>query len=417
MKIHVWLAVVCCASFIFSSCASAPTIQPQINGLVIAGRFKPALKILEENKEQYGINNRLLYLLDYGLLLHLAGRYEESIPIFEEAKQIYDQLYTASLSKEAAAWLINDYFAPYRGEDFERLMINVFQALNYAALDNIEEALVEARDVDVKLGVINAQYKPDQKNVYKEDAFVRLLMGILYEASGTLEDLDNARISYQKALETYRNDFEPNYDLPAPSILQENIDELDQQKSQGQIYLIHYAGISPIKHQVSLPLPTPDGHLVALAFPFYDKRQYQESISDFKIVTSGDAQESQVTTELAEDIGAIATKNLDNRKARVIAKSVLRAGLKYWAEKNIENRIDKNHGEGSSDWFRYIGSLYNIASEQADLRSWQTLPDQIRLAKLSLDPGEYTVSCGAWAKHVSVSAGQTKFLIVRTANY
>ena len=84
-----------------SSCATAPSIQPQVNGLVVAERFDRALNVLEKNKEGYGKNNELLFLLDKGLVLHLAGRYEESIAVFEDAKLKFEQLYTRSISKGA----------------------------------------------------------------------------------------------------------------------------------------------------------------------------------------------------------------------------------------------------------------------------------------------------------------------------
>ena len=111
------------------SCASAPTIQPQINGLVVAEKFDRAAKLLDSQSQtkSYGSNNELLYLLDRGMVYHLAGNYPESIKTFAAAKQKYDELYTKSLTKIAATWLVNDYNAPYRGEDFERVMINIFQ--------------------------------------------------------------------------------------------------------------------------------------------------------------------------------------------------------------------------------------------------------------------------------------------------
>ena len=39
-------------------------------------------------------------------------------------------------------------------------------------------------------------------------------------------------------------------------------------------------------------------------------------------------------------------------------------------------KLEKSHGKTTSLWFKYISNLYNITSEQADLRSWQTLPHQ-----------------------------------------
>ena len=37
--------------------------------------------------------------------------------------------------------------------------------------------------------------------------------------------------------------------------------------------------------------------------------------------------------------------------------------------------------------FGLLSSIYNFYSEQADLRSWQSLPAQIRVARLFLRPG------------------------------
>ena len=89
-------------------------------------------------------------------------------------------------------------------------------ALNYTAAGHHEDALVEARKVDSKLNVINSRYADDKKNVYKEDAFIRFLMGVLYEAEGEVND---AFISYRKAEEIYRNDYAANYGVSAPSLL------------------------------------------------------------------------------------------------------------------------------------------------------------------------------------------------------
>src|SRR3990167_11162667 len=102
-------------------------------------------------------------------------------------------------------------------------MINIFQALNYCMVGDLDEALVEARQVDSKLSSINNRYKPGEKNAYKEDAFARLFMGIIYEASNTPEDMNNAFISYRKALEIYETDFQENYDVSTPSLLKENL--------------------------------------------------------------------------------------------------------------------------------------------------------------------------------------------------
>lgn len=413
-------------------------LQPQINSLVVAGKYPYALKILENNKDAYGVKNYLLYLCDYGFVLHLAGRYEDSIKVLEEAKKEYDRLYTVSLTNEFMTWLINDNFAPYRGEDFERVLINIIQALNFAVLGDVEEALVEARDVDGTLSLINRQYPPGQKNMYKEDAFARLLMGILYEAHGSYEGINDAFISYQKSLESYTSDYEKNYEVSAPKILIENLlssadyfdeEELQQLKKKfsrqdfislkekakkGEIYLIQYNGLSPIKHAIDIPIPLGDGIIAKLAFPHYDKRIFETQFN--VLVAKGSHQQvNQVAMERVEDIASIAIQSLENRKTRVVAKAMLRSAGKYILEESQADVVRKRHGKDAESGFKYFSSIFNLVSEQPDLRSWQTLPAEIYMGRLILEPGKYQIYLGEReVAHVELSAGDKKFFVIQS---
>ena len=47
---------------------------------------------------------------------------------------------------------------PYYGDDFERAMIHVFNALNYVYLKQLDDALVEARRVDLFLNKLQTDY-------------------------------------------------------------------------------------------------------------------------------------------------------------------------------------------------------------------------------------------------------------------
>lgn len=418
-----------------SSCAGVNKISSQVNDLAVGSRYGQALQILE-NPQKYGNNNQLLFLLDKGLVLHFSGRYQESIAVFEEAKLKYEELYTQSLTKHAGSWLWNDYALPYQGEDFERVMVNVFQALNFAVLGEIDEALVEARDVDSVLDLINDQYQPDQKNVYRQDAFARFLMGIFCESAGNLND---AVISYKLSLQAYANDYQKNYGTPVPRILKENFlavaerfgdpdfgkyqalfGDIDYvsfglKQKKGEIVVVEYQGISPVKIPVEIPLPLPDGYISKMAFARYQKRHNDFSTLELSAFALDGGLVNSSESQLGEDISAIAVKNLDDRKVRVIAKAVVRMTGKYAAEKALEKHVDKQHGQMAADLVRIAGSLYNFFSEQADLRSWQTLPAQIAVGRLILEPGEYELMAGEKKLgKVRLAAGEKKFFIVRT---
>lgn len=401
------LCVVLC-----SGCASSPMIQPQINSLVIGERFDLALKTMDAQQDVYGSRNELLYYLDLGLVSHYAQEYRKSIDAFEKAKRIYDRNYTISISNAASTWVVNDNRAPYRGEDFERALINVFQALNFVALSDMDGALVEARDVDARLRLINQQYSESARNVYREDAFVRMLMGLIYEASGTREGLNDAFISYQKAWEIYQSDYLKNYQLDVPTLLKtqwirvarelgwkedlpkELLKEWnrvsDISRAEARIIVVHYQGLSPIKHQVSIPVPLPNGNVARLAFPKFNARFYPQK--DFVIRAVNETvivQEAQ--TQLVENISRIAQQDFDKKQLQMIAKAVARQAGKQVAIDSMERLAEDKSGKTTGKIVKVAGNLYAWFSEQPDLRSWQTLPAEIRLAVLDVPAGIYTI--------------------------
>jgi len=428
--------------FFIGGCAAANIdLQPRINTLIAAGQFKRAVKTFETQKEAYGPRNELLYYLDKGLCLQIAGQYQESVDAFEKAKTKFEALYTKSLRDIARTWIINDTKAPYRGEDFEHVLVHIFQAINFMALHNRSEALVEARAADGTLKLLNDLYPPGQKNVYREDGFARLLMGILWEGSGNDQDLNDALIAYKKSLEIYQSGV--HHAIP-PGILSENLLAIEEylgvaprdfltttayrtlkdKRQNSEVYLIHYNGLSPIKHPTVIPIPLPGGIISQLAFPKYDNRFYEITHSNFEAQNeSGQLFKSK--TELAEDIEALAQENLKNRRLRVYAKAVLRPAGKYLLEKGLTQKVRKKNNDLAGIAVGGLSIWYNLYSEQANLRSWQTLPAQIRIARFILPPGTYSFK----VKHfgdgesfleennlgkLTLKAGDQKFLIVRT---
>ncbi len=432
---------------VFLSSCGMPAQQPRVTEFTSARNYAEALSCLKDSAG-YGKNNRLLFLLDRGFVEHIGGKYEASIRTFEEAKNYLDELYTKSLTGIAGTWLTNDYSAPYRGEDFEAVLIHIFQAINYAKLNRYDEALVEARQVDTRLGAINSQFAEGQKNTYREDAFARFLMGIFYEAGNLGENVNDAFISYSKAAEIYKSDYLDNYGVELPRLLKQNLlttadymglsefskikeqypqEEffpLDLKRKQAEIYLIHYNGLSPRKAEASLAVPLADGHIVKLAFPRYKEIQYRTDTSQL-VARSSDGRDMQVYTETGEDIGAIAVKNLENRRLRFLAKTSARASGRYLLEKNQEQSIQSKFGDVTAAWFRFFANIFNVMIEKADLRSWQTLPDEIRISRLLIEPGEYEFFAQTFCEDgkllkeiklgvVKVGAGDKKLFIVHT---
>ena len=93
-----------------------------------------AVEFVEQAKGDYQEDNKLLYILDMGMTLHLAGQYQESNKFFEQADEWIERAYTRHIHELPTPFWLNEGAVPYRGDRYEHVFINVIKALNYALL-------------------------------------------------------------------------------------------------------------------------------------------------------------------------------------------------------------------------------------------------------------------------------------------
>jgi uncharacterized protein len=434
-------------SLLFSSCAPTLKQYPRINQYILAGDYDSACRVVEQSKGQYAERNEVLYHLDKGTIHHFAGRYNESNQSLFKAESIMDELYTKSISKEAASFVISDNTVPYRGEDFEMAMVNLFLAMNYAGLGKWEDAAVEARKVDAKLNLINSKYGEEEKNVYKEDGLIRFLMGVFYEGAGEIND---AFISYRKAEEIYRGDYAVNYSVPTPPILIENLltsadnmdfhEEAEQIKKQypdvgflpaeikqtmAEVFIVHYNGLGPEKMEEFFFVPMPDSYVMKIAYPKFVKRGCGISHGEVVLRNTKTGASYSFTTFLMEDIASIAALNLENRIARIKVKAIARATAKYLASVATSAAVEKRQGALAGMLTKMAANIASVATEQADLRHWRLLPAEIRVGRAIVPAGEYSgnirfIASGGdaiYSKEIpffSIGENEKKFFTYRT---
>ncbi len=425
-------------SLFFLSCAGSGEFYQSVDRDVSGGNYLRAAEEVRRNRDAYGEKGSVLYHLDMGLLFHYAGVPDSSdVHLFEAEKEIQD-LYTKSISLAAASVILNDNILPYDGEDFEKVLINVFLALNYAERDQPDEALVEARKVDLKLKELARRY--EEKNTYWEDAFVRYLTGALYENDGELND---AFIAYRQALASYAT-YLKEYETPSPPFLLDDLvrtasllsfeDEADTYRAMGgkeyesttdppgSILVIAYSGKAPIKieQRSSVSVADTSGtlHTFQVALPrFVPRNLFPRTYR--VLLRSGAEFLDSVSTSVAENITAIAGKALGDRLSLVYLKSGGRALLKYLLAEKAKSSMAKS-GDQVGNFLKSVAvDLAVGATERADLRSWRTLPAEIQLARLDVPPGQYAVtvkaSDGGYSianRSVNVRAGRTEFVIV-----
>lgn len=433
---------------------------------------KGADAVVQQAEKEYGEKGRVLYGMDRGMMLHLAGDYQQSNAVLEEAEEELDRLYTRKIRTETLAFMTNDTALPYEGDPFEQVLINVLKALNYAMLGQWQDALVEARRIDHRLNVLSDQTQ--KTNVYRDDGFARYLSGILYESTG---DVNNAFIAYRKAYETF--DAARSWSHTAvPSQLRQDLlrtaealhftQELAEYRSLfpdtkwessvaiqhlAQVIVISYNGRAPRKEDQFLDLPISgdalqlvllnrgvsqfnrqpnrgmdtlfyglNGRVVRVALPRLVPQKTQIAV-DAVSLTPENGSQVMVRSELVNNVTALADKALSERMAGITAKALARAGTKFAAAEGTTRVAEQLAGR---DWGPLVGLVvglvtkgFAVASEEADKRSWQTLPDEIHLGRVWVPPGSYQVRGfhdplnPEGLRTLSLGPGETSVLIQR----
>lgn len=390
---------------VLQGCATHSAGFAKIEQAAASRNLPVALKSLDEFNLTGA--DQTLHHLNKGSLLRFQKDFAGSNRELDTAKRLIEELEATSISEQVASATINDTMKAYEGNASEQLLLYAFEALNYLELGDFDAAAVEARQFDIKHRLI-MEKNPDAK--YLSGAFVRYLNGMVYDAVG---ERDSARIEYQKALDGYEAQKEITGSGP-PAALQ-NAQKMA--RGTGEVVFFLHNGLGPSLAenaiQVANPMPESGATLLRIALPKFVGRPAPVARVE---ISSGSR---TTTSELAEDINAIAEKDLENRLPAITARAVARLVAKNIAVKKTK---EKTKDSGAFGLLMAVGAdIAAIASERADTRSWSLLPGNIQLARLALPPGTHDLKATYYGVNgnvlttrtypaVKVTAGRRVFL-------
>jgi uncharacterized protein len=435
----------CAASSVFSP---YPNQAKEFRTAIDTAKEADALEKLDGKRDSA---DKILYLMERGRVGQLAGLTDGSLTDFGavlEAMDVNEDKASLSLTDRGAqgtSILTNDNAIPYKGEVYERVLVHHYQALNYLGQNDLQGAGVEIRranqyqteaadahnaeiakaEEDARSNNISAN--PDDfaaqfaamdtitgkvKNSF-QNAYTFYLSGLIYEALG--ED-NNAYIDYKKAVEIYPDNQWLQNDvlrLAKRLAMREDYDRYRKQFGReaqsaapgtGTIAVLYEEGFVAAKDQLMLPLPTIHGW-VSVAFPIYNSPwQVPEGLS----VSAGDS--TLGATESIVNVHALAVKSLKEHLPAMLVRQTLRAGAKYAMQKEANDRGGALAG--------ITTQIYNIVSEQADRRSWLTLPRDAQILRSALPSGEHmlTLSAGVQQQTTSVTVQASKITLLHVVN-
>ena len=353
-----------------------------------------------------GVDSRdgVLYLQELGRVRQLSGAIEDSESAFRRAFGHYDEtdaaarLRASSLVSNTGALLVNDNARPYVAPDYERIFAHAYQALNYWRENDVTATAVELRAAANEQRVAAnrrddeiaaAQEAAREEGVQPDDfdshfagldaaagevkasfqnAWTFYLSALFWEAHGEYND---ALVDYKKALEIH----------PDSAMLQEDVARLSRaqdgrvERDKGLVAVVYEQGLVPARRELSLPIPTPHG-LFAVAFPTYSAADKPRPAPLTMAVDDTTAR-----TEVLTDVGGLAARHLREQLPGMLVRQTLRATTKY----NLQKKANDDFGPVGA----ILTQIFNVVSEQADLRSWLSLPAYAQATRLMLPPGEH----------------------------
>lgn len=406
---------------LLTACSTYYQLNYEFNRNFETGQLEEAERVLDENKKAEKSKARLVYFMNKGVVTSLLGQYEESNTYLEKAYLLGED-YHNNYMNIALSLVSNPMVIEYKGEDHEHLMVLYYKAINYLMMGDRESALVECRRLNNKLLQLSDRYTSEFK--FKEDAFVHMLMGIIYDAD---KDYNNAFIAYRNAYRIYEESYSSMFGLNSPDQLKKDLIrtaalmgfDREQQKYEEafgmkyeprvgnppELVMFWNNGLGPVKSEWSINFTVVKGAGGAVtfvneeygfSFPFFLSSDDDSSggLGDLKffrvtfpkyierplmfdnaVIKSA---KGEYPLQIAENVNAIAFKELEQRMVKEFGKSLLRFAIKKAAEESLRK---EDEGLGAA-----LGIL-NAATEKADTRNWQTIPHSIYYARVPLEPG------------------------------
>jgi uncharacterized protein len=338
-KTYFILLFAALVTILSTGCASVPLQRAR--SAYYSGDLAKADNILEGCK---GISDKdiLLCYMEKGIILYYQEQYDKSAEELLKASRFIKDQDQISVTEQSSAVVINDRVITYKGEYSEKLWVHTYLMMDYLMQYKYEDALVEAK---LALEVYDAY-----PGSLSDDRFTRALIALCYE---NMSMPDDARIEYDKLAAVM------GVDKIAPEPMVPGIGELVLFISQGR---------APIKYPTDIVLPPS----TRISIPRYTEEPPSPTVT---VRLDGSALDP---LKISTDIGKVDRKSLNDRSAQYITRQALRVG----AKEAISQKVGENNELSEA-----LVRVFLFLLEEADTRSWEILPGDLTLIRMTLAAG------------------------------
>ena len=398
-------------ALLVSGCAVDRLRLPRFDTEFGAGNYQAARAVAAEQTTGSQPHRALLWQLQQASLDRMLGQYQASNSGFDQCEDAFKFYELENLGvaggKTAATILSNDSLRPYSGEQYDRIMVNVYKALNFAAMGDHENARVEfnralQRQVRAKERFA-AEIARSKREVAAQESSQNAATGSTAQTmespqtqqilSREYTNLDQFRAypdfvnpfatytaglyfllqgDHNKALDILK---EAHGMLPDNPVVAADFAAADaNRKVLGKVYVLFENGVVPAKQEVRVDLPlfifTNHVRYTGIALPKLAMRQRAYPYLD--VVSNGATTRTAPLASMDAVVAAEFKKDLPMVVGRAVASAIAKAALQYVAQKEM------------GDLAGILAAGYSAISTAADQRIWSALPKEFQIAATSM---------------------------------
>ena len=415
---------------VLSGCSGSPlrSYDAELKGTVVqvqAGAIPQALEGLEKNNaSMFASTDKdgkpiiddkdkdILYFLEKGELLNLQSKYREGRDTWLKADEVvrsWEDGYRTNATElldSVGSYLVSDRVRRYDGQDYEKVALSTRLTLNHIMLGDFDNARVEMKKT-VERETLIKSFREKEYDKLKEEGEknqVKTDTKQLGEKGYPMAELDTPEVNqlkngFQNAFSHYLAGYffdvtgepsmaEPGYRnaltlQPDNKLASEGLKNAGKRRAgpnESDVLFVVESGFAPSWKSVTIPLPIPiNKRLVITPLSFPVIKAENKGFVPVNLQAAG----KTLPVETMVNIDTMARRLLKDQLPGIVMRTTVRAIAKSVAQ----DQAAKKGGTAAG----LLVAVASVVTEQADERSWRTLPERISVARAILPYGKQTL--------------------------
>jgi len=450
----------------FTGCQTYNDQRSEVTDALRLGDFETAKEVIAKRANNADEKDKLLWLLEQGAINRITGDLEGSTSALDHAEGLinsFEEQAKVKVGSEAQAILTNQASLPYRGKEYEKIMMNTMKAANFMSsgdygrarvefnrtyqrqqnalefnkkrIEKDKEAIEAAKQGELELNGRSAKYDAEAamedpsvsaktqqilsevegrlstNQAYADyvNPFAVFLEGVFFmNASLVQNDAERALKNFQRLTSMCTNPFvEQDLKLAESLVNGERITPVT--------YVIFETGFAPSLKEFRIDIPL---YVVGSNLPYIGAALPRLVYNDefVKELTASTSTGEEYMSVLLADMDHIVSKEFQNAWPSMLNKTLISSGVKGAIAYALQQSV-KDESLGVQIAVGITVAAIQAGTTRADLRTWASLPKQYQYTRFPTPAdGFVNLNIGSQNEAVFVEPNKTTVIIVRSVS-